>query len=270
MWKNLMPRVLTILIGVPIIFACTYYGGMAFLLLVLVLALVSMYEFFTLMQKKGYSPFNTIGYFFTVFFIVFAYYSLKRNWEPAHSAILTCAAILTFTSGIFYKKVQDEIPNIAVTLMGLFYVGWLYSYLIFIRSLTDHGAYLFFLMFTVWGTDVAAYLVGSWIGRIKLSPYISPKKTVEGAVAGFVVSVGAALAFGRMAEISMLDSLFLGITVGIMAQVSDLVESLIKRDAGVKDSSSLVPGHGGVLDRMDSFILTAPIMYYYITWVILR
>ena len=267
----MLPRILTILISVPIIFGCTYYGGIPFLVLVLSLALISINEFYSLMKRKGYSPQFSIGNFFTIFFIVFAYYALKRNWEPAHSAILTCAAIITFSSGIFFKKVQDAIPNIAVTLLGIFYIGWLFSYLMFIRPLTEHGAYIFFLMLTIWANDITAYLVGSRFGRIKLSPYISPKKTVEGAVAGFVVCVGAAALFSTfMVEISLVDSIFLGITVGIMAQVSDLVESLIKRDAGVKDSSSIVPGHGGVLDRMDSFILTAPIMYYYISWVILR
>ena len=264
-------RILTILLTAPVIFACTYFGGIPFMLLVLVLALFSVNELYILMKQKGYEPQFIIGNFFTAFFIIFAYWALKRNWEPAHSAILTCAAIMTFSSGIFYKKIKDAIPNISVTLLGIFYIVWLFSYMIFIRALTDHGAYIFFLMLTIWANDITAYLVGSSFGRVKLSPYISPSKTVEGAVAGFVVCVGAAALFSTfMVEISLLDSIFLGVTVGIMAQVSDLVESLIKRDAGVKDSSKLLPGHGGVLDRMDSFILTAPIMYYYISWVILR
>jgi phosphatidate cytidylyltransferase len=241
------------------------------MLLVLAFAVLSINEFYNLMKRKGYVPNFVIGNFFTIFFIIFAYYALKRDWEPAQSAILTGAAILTFSSGIFFKKVEDAIPNIAVTLLGIFYIGWFFSYLIFIRALTDHGAYIFFLSLTIWANDITAYLIGSKFGRIKLSPYISPKKSVEGAVAGFIVCVGAAALFSTfMVEISLVDSLFLGVTLGIVAQISDLVESLIKRDAGVKDSSSIVPGHGGVLDRMDSFILTAPVMYYYISWVILR
>jgi len=264
-------RLLTILVSVPVIFGCTYFGSIPFMLLVLALALFSINEFYNLMRRKNYDPQFIIGNFFTAFFIIFAYWALKRHWEPAHSAILTCAAVLTFSSGIFHKKIQDAIPNIAVTLMGIFYIGWLFSYLLFIRALTDHGAYIFFLMLTIWANDITAYLVGSKFGRTKLIPHISPKKSVVGAVAGFVVCVGASVLFSQfMVEINLLDALFLGITVGIVAQISDLVESLIKRDAGVKDSSGIVPGHGGVLDRMDSFILTAPIMYYYIVWVILR
>lgn len=270
MGKNWLPRLLVILVFAPIIFLCTYFGGVPYLVMVLLYALFSINEFYNMMKVKGYNPIFVIGHFFTAFFIIFAYYATKRHWEPAHSALLTSVAIITFSSGIFFKNVKDAIPNIAVTLLGIFYIGWLYSYLIFIRALTEHGAYIFFLMLTIWANDIAAYLIGSWIGKVKLSPYISPKKTVEGAVSGLLVCVAAAVFFGKLAELTLLDSLFLGLTVGIMAQVSDLVESLIKRDAGVKDSSNIIPGHGGVLDRMDSFILTAPIMYYYISWVIMR
>lgn len=263
----MLVRLLTIAVSVPIIFACTYFGGISFLLLVLALALFSINEFYALMREKGYHPSFLVGSFFTVFFILFAYFALKRNWEPAHSAILTVAVAVALGSGIFLKKTKDSIPNLAITLFGLMYIGWLFSYLLFIRALTPHGAYLFFLMITIWMNDIAAYVVGSTIGRIKLSPYISPKKTVEGAVAGFLVCVAAAGFFGYLIETELPYALLLGAIVGIVAQISDLVESLIKRDAGVKDSSNIVPGHGGVLDRIDSFILTAPVMYYYLVWL---
>jgi len=265
----MLVRLLTIAVAVPIIFLCTYLGGISFLLLVLLLALFSLNEFYALMVKKEYQPSFLVGNFFTVFFILFAYFALKRNWEPAHSAILTVAVAVALGSGIFLKKTKDSIPNLAITLFGLIYIGWLFSYLLFIRALTDHGAFLFFLMLTIWANDVAAYLVGKKFGRIKLSPYVSPGKTVEGAVAGFVVCVTAAAIFSfYVKELNLTHGLILGVIIGIMAQISDLVESLIKRDAGVKDSSNIVPGHGGVLDRMDSFILTAPVVYYYLVWLI--
>jgi phosphatidate cytidylyltransferase len=142
------------------------------------------------------------------------------------------------------------------------------SYLILIRELTLHGAYLFFLLISIWACDTFAYLVGTYFGHIKLSPYISPNKTVEGAVAGLTVSVIAASIFSRMIGMNLVHGIILGAIIGIVGQISDLVESLIKRDAGVKDSSHIIPGHGGALDRMDSFILTAPIMYYYISWFV--
>lgn len=271
MWKNLMPRVLIALVSLPIIFACTYYGSWTFFILVTTLALFSLNEFYSLMNRKGYSPSYLVGGLVTVFFTWVTTYTLKHpNWEPYATGILTTAIILTFSAGIFLKKAQDSTVNASITLLGILYIGWLFSYLILIRELTSHGAYLFFLIIAIWACDTTAYVVGTTFGRMKLSPYISPKKTVEGAAAGFIVSVIAAAVFSRLIDMSLMHGVILGVVIGIVGQVSDLVESLIKRDAGVKDSSNIVPGHGGVLDRMDSFILTAPIMYYYITWFVLR
>jgi phosphatidate cytidylyltransferase len=160
--------------------------------------------------------------------------------------------------------------DIAVTLLGMIYIGWFFSYFLFIRALTEKGAYLLFLMATIWALDIIAYAAGTKFGRHKLFPSVSPQKSVEGAVAGFVFCLAAAGIFGYYAGFDMTHSIILGAIIGVVAQLSDLVESLIKRDAGVKDSSSLMPGHGGVLDRMDSFILTAPVFYYYLVWVMLK
>ncbi|OGC21466.1 hypothetical protein A2310_03200 [candidate division WOR-1 bacterium RIFOXYB2_FULL_37_13] len=270
MSKSFITRSLTILVSVPIIWACTYFGGFLFLIFILTLALFSVNEFYNLMMKKGYYPAYWVGNIITIFFIVFSYYSVSKNWEPAHSAILTIAASLALMAGVFLKRAEDTIVDVAVTLLGMIYIGWFFSYFIFIRSLTDHGAYFFFLMLTIWAMDIMAYLVGKKFGRHKLAPNISPHKTWEGAIAGFVTCIIASEIFSNFAAINGTHALILGLLIGLVAQLSDLVESVIKRDAGAKDSSQIIPGHGGVLDRLDSFILTAPIMYYYVVWVILR
>lgn len=263
-------RALTIAIGMPVILGAVYYGSWPFLVLVLLLALISINEFYNLMMKKGFFPAYYVGNIITGFFIVFSSYSLKRSWEPAHSAILTLAAAVALVSGIFLKREKDTIVDVAVTILGMIYIGWFFSYLIFIRGLTEHGGYLFFLLFTIWAMDIAAYLAGRAFGHTPLAPSISPKKTWEGAIAGFVVCLLAAWIFSWTAQLELWHALILGMLIGVAGQFSDLIESLMKRDAGVKDSSNLVPGHGGVLDRIDSFVLTAPLMYYYIVWVILR
>ena len=108
------------------------------------------------------------------------------------------------------------------------------------------------------------------IGQEMLMPGLAPKKTWEGAVAGFLIALVAAGIFSQTAELELWHALILGILIGIVGQFSDLIESLIKRDAGVKDASSILPGHGGVLDRLDSLILTAPLMYYYVVWFVLK
>lgn len=272
----MIERILSIVISVPIIFLCTYFGGIPFFLLVTLLALVSVNEFYNLMKKKGFTPFYTIGNIFTLFITSFAQFTLKHpNWEPASSAILTAAIIITFSAGVFIKRTAVSTANIAITLLGILYIGWLFSFLVLVRSLTPHGAYLFFLMISIWANDIVAYLVGKKIGKTQLSPYISPKKTLEGAVAGFFTAILASYVFYLLAkqflvQTDLIHYLILGGIIGIIGQISDLAESLIKRDAGVKDSSNLVPGHGGVLDRMDSFIFTAPLLYYYVSWLIVR
>lgn len=266
----MIPRLLTTLIGVPIVLGAVYFGGPAFLILCLAFAIVGINEFYNLMMKKGLFPAYYVGNIITIIFILVAYYSLKRNWEPAHSAILTLAAAGALISGIFLKREKETIVDVAVTLLGVIYVGWFFSYIVFIRGLTEHGGYLFFLLFTVWAMDVAAYVTGRYFGRTKLNPDISPKKTWEGAVAGFIVCFIAAGILCQTAQLEIWHALILGGLIGIFGQVSDMIESLIKRDAGAKDSSALLPGHGGVLDRIDSFVLTAPLMYYYLILFVLK
>jgi len=270
-------RLLTVLVCVPVIFACTYFGGWSFFVLVALLAILSLNEFYSLMNKKGYSPSYVIGIPVTLFFIWLTSYTVKHPvWEPYAIGILTTAIIITFSGGLFLKKAQDSTVNASITLLGILYIGWMFCYLILTRELDphgalfwkNHGAYLFFLMIAIWACDTSAYVIGTYFGKVKLSPYISPKKSVEGAVAGLVVSIVVAYIFGSLIGMNMSHSIILGVVIGIVGQISDLVESLIKRDAGVKDSSHIIPGHGGVLDRMDSFILAAPIMYYYLSWFV--
>ena len=266
----MIPRTLTMIVGVPIILGCVYFGGIPFLIMSLVLALIAVNEFYNLMMKKGLFPAYYVGNLITTFFIVFAYYALKRDWEPAHSAILTLAAAIAMIAGVFLKREKDTIVDVAVTVLGMIYVGWFFSYLIFIRSLTEHGGYLFFLIFTIWAMDIAAYLAGRVFGHTPLMPSISPRKTWEGAIAGFILCLIAAGIFSRTAQLEIWHALILGALIGVFGQVSNLIESLIKREAGAKDSSDLLPGHGGVLDRIDSFVLTAPLMYYYLILFVLK
>ena len=267
----MLRRALTVLVAVPIIVTCVYFGGIAFLFLILALAIPSINEFYNMMRAKDFHPAYWVGNFFTIFFILVAYFAVKKDWAPAHSAILTVAALVTMIATLFLKqRPKEAIVDIAVTLLGMIYIGWFFSYFFFIRALTERGAYLMFLMASIWALDIVAYLFGTKFGKHKLWPSVSPKKSIEGAVAGFIFCLIAAYIFGYYAGFETIHSLILGAIIGIVAQFSDLVESLIKRDAGVKDSSSLMPGHGGVLDRMDSFILSAPVVYYYLVWVILK
>jgi len=272
----MIKRILTVFFSIPVIFFLTWFGGFWFFLMVTTLAIISLNEFYNMMKGKGFSPYYTIGNLFTLAIIVFIHNTLKHpNWEPVSSAILTSAVIVTFSVAIVIRRSAMATANIAITLLGTLYIGWLFSYLVLLRALTPHGAFLFLLMFTVWANDTVAYFFGKKFGKRQLSPYISPKKTISGSAAGFLAALAVAYVFGMIFEKALIPSiwphyLIMGALIGIIGQVSDLSESLIKRDAGVKDSSNLVPGHGGVLDRMDSFIFAAPALYYYLTWFVLK
>jgi phosphatidate cytidylyltransferase len=266
----MIERFLTVLVAVPIIFLCTYLGDWWFFGIVTLLAIVAINEFYNLVKAKGFSPYYTIGNLFTILIVILVTYTLRHpNWEPVSAFLLTAAVITCFCSGVLIRRSANAIANIGTTLLGILYIGWLFSYLVLIRALTPHGIFLIMLMFVLWINDTMAYFVGKTIGRRQLSPYISPKKTVEGSAAGLAGALLTSLAFGALIERSHFGTnyihyIVLGLLVGGIGQISDLSESLIKRDAGVKDSSKLIPGHGGVLDRMDGFIFAAPVLYYYV------
>ncbi len=272
----MIERILTALIAVPAILALTYFGGFWFLFLVLAISLVALNEFYNLVKQKGFNPYYTVGNLFSALLLISTFFSGNSYlWERNIIFILTSAVIVSFCTAVFIRRRSQATANVSLTLLGVVFVGLLFSYLILIRSLTLHGKYLFMLMVVLWVSDTLAYFIGKTIGRHQLSQYISPKKTIEGAVAGLFGAILSTVAFYYLIEpnsgFEMLKHyLILGFFAGVLGQMSDLSESLIKRDVGAKDSSNIVPGHGGVLDRMDSFIFSAPFFYYYLKFFVMR
>jgi phosphatidate cytidylyltransferase len=185
---------------------------------------------------------------------------------------------------LFRTKVAFPIYDIATTVFGVIYVGWLLVHLELLRELPREvgvayetgSAFLLFAFLLAWSSDTGAYFTGMAFGRHKLFPRVSPAKSVEGAVGGMLATMAAAL-IGR--TYLVLDSagqplitvpqvVVFGVVVGVANQLGDLVESLLKRDAAVKDTSSMIPGHGGVLDRFDSLLFAGPVTYYFLLWVV--
>lgn len=276
----MIKRIVVALALVPIIFACTISGGTPFIILVSLLTLISLNEFYNMLKGKGFSPFYVLGNIFSLAVVMLLHFVTKTPLAMRLlPEILTLAVITIFCAAVFVRKSSMATANIAITLLGVLYIGWLFGYLVLLRSLVNvnalPGIYLFFLMFTIWANDTVAYFFGKKFGRRQLSPYISPKKTIEGAIAGAVAAIAMSYVFCVLIERAYNPALLphyliMGLIVAVIGQISDLSESLIKRDAGVKDSSGLVPGHGGILDRMDSFIFTAPLIYYYVSWFIIK
>jgi len=181
------------------------------------------------------------------------------------SVVLAIAALGLLRPGAAGRPRWEPV---AVTLLGVCYVNWLLGYTFWLRDL-DHGvSWILLLVSVTWLGETAAYLVGSTIGRHKLAPTISPRKTVEGAGAQLVVSALAAL--GAQAwffpELSVASALIAGLLLGVAGQVGDLIESAIKRSVGTKDTGHLIPGHGGILDRIDSLLVNTPVLFYYATY----
>ena len=202
---------------------------------------------------------------------------IHRTLAPAFAAIvtasfvlagapavaLTAAVILTLSAPV-WSGAAPSTDRVTTTLLAVTYVGWLLGHGIALRALPDGGALVLVLLGVTWVGESAAYFVGSSLGRRKLAPVVSPNKTIEGAVAQLVASVIAAVALAAWLLPGWPTWLAgaAGILLGITGQVGDLAESVIKRSVGTKDTGGLIPGHGGVLDRLDSLVFNAPALYY--------
>jgi phosphatidate cytidylyltransferase len=169
---------------------------------------------------------------------------------------------------VLSRNEERPYPAFGVVLAASVYVGGLLSYAILLRSVDQGREWMLLLLLVVFATDTTAFFGGRAFGKTPLAPNISPSKTREGAVAGMFGAVAASVLAANLLGIHaiMVETILLGVLVGALAQLGDLVESRLKRKAGVKDSGALVPGHGGILDRLDSIVFTLPAVYYFVIW----
>jgi len=258
----LLPRVLTALVGIPLLLWLVHAGGLAFGVFMTGVAALCCYEYALVLQLGG-RPVQPI---LTILFGA-ALAACAAFGGPVGFVLTAGIALVSFvelSSGV------HSMDRAALTVFGALFAGWMPAHLSLIRDLRPHGeAFLLMTLVSVWCMDTAAYAAGHAIGKRPLAPVLSPRKTWEGAGAGFLAAVGVCLGFQRYAlndAVSPLFAVGLGAAIGVAGQLSDLAESMVKRDAGVKDSGALLPGHGGVLDRFDSFILCAPAVYYVLSF----
>jgi len=265
---GILPRLAVIVLGVPCLYLITRRGGVFFLGLVDLVILLGLREFYVLMRAKGYQPFESLGYFCALAISAYAW-----RQGVAVPLILTASLLAIMVREVFRGDPSHSLTHMAVTVFGIMYVGWLGSHLVMLRELpAQQGApgsvgadMVFFAALVTWATDTGAYLAGVAVGRHPLAPRISPKKTREGALGGLVAAslAGWLCARGFASFVTPLSGALLGLAAGVVGQLGDLVESLIKRDAGTKDTAELIPGHGGVLDRFDSMLFVVPVFYYW-------
>jgi len=272
-FKKLGLRVLVAIFGIPIIVFLVYTGGLAFVGLVLLVNLLSQYEFYKLTELKQMLPLKILGLAGTVLITIsFYYFGLEKSW-----LIILILFYITLIIELFRNKASATL-NISATAWGVFYPTVFFCFHILIRELPNSfqldyaiGAkWIMFMLITIWICDTAAYFIGSAIGKHKLFERISPHKTMEGAIAGFFFALITAYLLHQfyLKELHLIHCLVIGFIIGIMSQVGDLVESLFKRDAGVKDTSGILPGHGGFLDRFDAPLFVAPLVYLYLRFIV--
>ncbi|HEX3581164.1 MAG TPA: phosphatidate cytidylyltransferase [Thermoanaerobaculia bacterium] len=260
-------RELTALIASPVaIWIVGWSHSLVFDATVTLCALLALHEFLILGRRKGFHL-PVVLCILVAIFILAAFILEPISVEMGvFAALLLIPASYVFAKGGPEGSIAEALPSSAIAVMATLYVGMLGGSLIRMRSDFPVGPKLvFFLLIVVWIGDAGAYYTGKSLGRHKLSPRISPKKTVEGLVGGIATSIVAAVVihYTFFPEFPLPHAMIAGVILSACGVVGDLAESLWKRSADVKDSGTLIPGHGGVLDRFDSIFFTAPILYTY-------
>ncbi|MBU4376478.1 MAG: phosphatidate cytidylyltransferase [Candidatus Omnitrophica bacterium] len=261
--QRIISSILVILLTILVIF---FFPNWVFCAVATWFIGMSLFEFYSMVEKKNITVYKYLGTFLGILVPIFTYleYNLKTEGAVVFSIVLF--SVFIFARQFAKKDGSDILASTAITLFGILYISWFFSFLIKLKYLPLGNNLVVFLLLLTEGGDAGAYFIGSAAGKHLLIPRISPKKSVEGAIGGFVTTlVLAALSKPFFPNISMQQLLIAGLLIGIIAPIGDLTESLFKRDCGVKDSGECLPGLGGVLDMIDSLLLAAPLLYFYIT-----
>jgi len=267
----LVKRIVSALIGIPLLIYLIYEGKLIFLAGVVFFTLIGICEFRNLLLRINLRVPAIIMYGNGALFPIIIYLYPRITQPIALYAGITCFLMLHLIVMISCFP-RYSAAEIAVSYLGSSYIGILTSYLILMRYISPNGFYyLLYVLIMTWSYDTGAYFTGILWGRHLLCPSLSPKKTVEGVVGGLFFTICAALLFQRLHPLfAYFDNLALALLIGIFVQVGDLVESTFKRMAAVKDSGTLIPGHGGLLDRFDGLLFSVPVAYFYLKLLLFR
>jgi len=261
-------RMLTGFIMGSIAMVCIMLGGIALLGLLAVVIFFASKEYVKILEHKGFYPSLKIMLASEALLAIITYFD-RTEYVALALTLCTFAAFLW----VLFRGRQPYIANVSTTILGFVYCGYFPLHLQLLRDISSEqyndGLGFVVMMFTaILLTDVGCYYAGTRCGKHKLAPVISPNKTIEGSVGGAICAVTGALIVGYFIGVEWYLSVIAGLICTVFAQIGDLCESLIKRDAGVKDSGNSLPGHGGFLDRTDSFVFTIPVMFYFCKYFI--
>jgi len=298
---NLLKRVLTAVVLIPIVLLLVLRAPIpVFALVAALVALLAVQELLKLAEAYGARPFRWPTYIFVGLFFLFMAVS------PPSKPLLDTAIFINTTGfaaalaafvflivGMRRADLSSSFPAAALSVFAFAYIALPLAFLVQIREQWSGAFMLLYLLFVVWAGDIAAFFVGRSLGRHLMSPRISPRKTWEGAMASLIASLGVGMLLytyalpisSALLSIQLMErrdgyfalqgpplrtTLLLSAGINIAAQLGDLVESLIKRGAGVKDSGAILPGHGGMLDRIDALLFAAPVLWYYAAWQVMQ
>lgn len=298
-----MKRVLTAVVLVPLVLLAVFRAPLwLFALLVAAIIVLALHEYLAIAESAGIVTFRRLTYavallpiaLFLISLVVNRFDNAKGVYAPhwqdyplvhALSALPLLAPVIFGIPLVFRKELRSGLASVAASILGVLYIAASLSLLISLRSNPTQSILIIFVLASVWAGDIAAFYVGRSIGKHKLAPVVSPNKSWEGAAASVLASVGIAFVvlhftpqlgsyfrpdylrtpglMLRFEEPSAWHACILGILTNVAAQFGDLFESALKRGAGVKDSGTLLPGHGGVLDRIDALLFAIPVVWYY-------
>ncbi len=262
----LLKRILSAVIGIPIIIYLVYEGRLLFLSGVIFLTVTGLFELRRILLRMNLkiSPFLLYGS--GMVFPLLAYFSSIEKYHGVFYIGLTLILLIHLII-LMITFPKYSVGDLASSYLGSCYIGILLSYIILIRKMVPYGfQYVLIVLILTWACDIGAYFSGRLLGRQPLWPRLSPHKTLEGSIGGLILCIGSAILlqtrYPRL--FSLFDALILGILIGSVVQIGDLVESAFKRLGKVKNSGDLIPGHGGILDRFDSLLFSAPAAYFYL------
>lgn len=279
--SNLAKRLLSAAVVVPILLYLFWRGGWLFVVLIELAILLGMNEYYRMVETRGLSPKKLVGIAAALLIGLIA----LTGRVDYMALFLSLVVLVVMIDQLASRDLSAVITGSAVTLFGVIYIGWMLSHALLLRFPTDPPAGvdlgLFFVILAIAGTflaDAGAFFVGRAFGRHKLAPFISPGKTWEGAIGGVVGGtlgiVGTKLVFDWFifptpgSGMPLYHCLILGLILVPATIGGDLFESMLKRDAGIKDSGALIPGHGGIMDRLDSILFALPVTYYYLRFAV--
>ncbi len=267
---NLIPRVLAGTLLAAGVFAGLWWGPMWFWSIgVALVSALGCRELLELFKARGVQVYRIFGIVMCAI-IPLVVFDAGGGTRAGEVLFIVLACFGLFLIQFLRSENPRALEGIALTLFSILYIGWFMSHLIKLRFLPEGHLWVAYLIAVTKSGDIGAYVIGSLFGRHSLIPHISPKKSVEGTVAGLAVSVGVSVAFAGHLPLpfSIPELTLIGLVTGIVAQCGDLSESLIKRYCGAKDSSRIIPGFGGLLDVLDSVLFTAPLFYFFLNGVL--